>query len=81
MGQLGKLLGHAIRRRRRELGLSQEALSEIADVHWTSISLIETGTSSPTFRVLERLAESLQIEVSDLVKMAEQFRETQNPVD
>lgn len=77
MGQLGKLLGCAIRRRRRALGLSQESLSEISDVHWTSISLIETGTSSPTFRVIEKLAKALQIEVSELIKIAEQIKTEQ----
>ena len=79
MEQLGKLLGIAVRKRRRDLGLSQEALGEIADVHWTAISLIETGKSSPTFRVIERLAEALQIEVSELVKMAEETREAKTP--
>ncbi|MDE2750089.1 MAG: helix-turn-helix transcriptional regulator [Chloroflexota bacterium] len=74
MGQLGKALGCAIRRQRRELGLSQETLSEHADVHWTYISHIENGQSSPTFRVLERLAGALQIEVSVLVRMAEEIR-------
>ncbi|MCY3786476.1 MAG: helix-turn-helix transcriptional regulator [bacterium] len=73
MAELGKSLGCAIRRRRWELGYSQEALSEDADVHWTQISHIENGQSSPTFRVLERLAGALQIEVSALVKMAEKI--------
>lgn len=74
MEDLGKPLGCAIRRRRRELKLSQESLSERADVHWTYISHVENGLSSPTFRVLERLAVGLRIEVSDLVRRAEQIR-------
>lgn len=74
MDTLGKQLGCAIRRRRRELGLSQEALSERSAVHWTTISVTENGLHSPTFRVLERLATALDIEVSELVRMAEQIR-------
>ena len=74
MGPLGKPLGCAIRRRRRELELSQEALSERSGVHWVYISHIENGGKSPTVRVVEALAKALQIEVSELMKMAEQIR-------
>ena len=58
--------------RRRELGLSQEALSELSAVHWTYISQIENGLKSPTLRVIEDLADALQIEVSALLKKAEE---------
>ena len=72
MGRLGKPLGRAIRRRRQELGLSQETLGFQAEVHWTYISQIERGVKSPTLRIIEDLAEALEIEVSVLVRMAEQ---------
>ena len=74
MGRLGKPLGRAIRRRRQELGLSQEALGLLAEVHWTYISQLEHGKKSPTLRVIEDLAEALQIEVSVLLQRAEQER-------
>ncbi|MCY3796756.1 MAG: helix-turn-helix transcriptional regulator [Chloroflexi bacterium] len=74
MEQLGKPFGCAIRRRRRDLELSQEALSERSGVHWVYISHIENGQKSPTLRVMERLAVGLRIEVSELVKMAEQIQ-------
>jgi len=73
MGNLGKSFGCAIRTRRRELELSQEVLSEHSGVHWVYISHIENGQKSPTLRVIERLAEALQTEVSVLMKMAEQI--------
>ncbi|MCY3833500.1 MAG: helix-turn-helix transcriptional regulator [Chloroflexi bacterium] len=74
MGHLGKPFGCAIRSRRRELELSQEALSERSGVHWVYISHIENGQKSPTLRVIEKLAGALRIEVSVLLKMAEQIR-------
>ncbi len=74
MGPLGKPLGCAIRRQRRQLELSQEALSERSGVHWVYISHIENGLKSPTVRVLQALAEALRMEVSELVRMAEQIR-------
>ena len=43
-----------------------------AEVHWTYISQIERGVKSPTLRIIEDLAEALEIEVSVLVQMAEQ---------
>ncbi len=72
MGRLGKPFGRVIRRRRQELGLSQEALSFRSEVHWTYISQIENGLKSPTLRIIEDLAGALQIEVSVLMRMAEQ---------
>jgi len=74
MGHLGKPFGCAIRRRRRELELSQEALSERSGVHWVYISHIENGNKSPTLRVIEDLAVALRIEVSELMALAEQIR-------
>ncbi len=73
MEHLGKPFGCAVRKRRRELNLSQEALSERSGVHWVYISHIENGQKSPTLRVIERLAVALQIEVSELMRMAEQI--------
>ena len=72
MERLGKPFGRVLRRRRQELGLSQEALGFQAEVHWTYISQIERGVKSPTLRIIEDLAEALEIEVSVLMQMAEQ---------
>ncbi len=38
------------------------------------ISHIENGLKSPTVRVLQALAEALRLEVSELMRMAEQIR-------
>jgi len=57
--------GKAIRQRRRELDLTQEALAERADLHRTFISLIERGETSPSLENIERLAQALDISISD----------------
>lgn len=59
--------GKAIRRRRRELDLTQEELAERADLHRTFISIIERGEANPSLDNIERLAQALEISIADLL--------------
>jgi transcriptional regulator with XRE-family HTH domain len=63
-----KLLGDAIRKRRRALGLTQEQLAEKADLHWTYISGIERGRKNVSIVNLHQIAIALKLHVRDLVK-------------
>jgi transcriptional regulator with XRE-family HTH domain len=63
---LKKRFGKAIRRRRRELDISQEALAEKADLHRTYISNIERGNLNPSLENIKKLADSLDISIADL---------------
>ncbi|HBB30619.1 MAG TPA: transcriptional regulator [Cyanobacteria bacterium UBA9273] len=58
--------GRAIRRRRRELDLSQEKLAERADLHRNYVSGIETGTRNPSLKNIEKLAKALDISITRL---------------
>jgi transcriptional regulator with XRE-family HTH domain len=58
--------GKAIRRRRRELDISQEELAERAELHRTYISDIERGEVNPSLDNVEKLARALNISISDL---------------
>ena len=58
--------GKAIRRRRRELDLSQEELAERAELHRTYISNIERGELNPSLETMEKLVKALDITVSAL---------------
>jgi len=58
--------GKAIRRRRRELDISQEKLSELSGLHRTYISSIERGERNPSLENIEKLADALNISVSAL---------------
>lgn len=60
----------AVRRRRLALGLSQEALAEMAGVDRTYISGIERGVRNPTIRTAGRIAEALGVPLRDLLPPA-----------
>jgi transcriptional regulator with XRE-family HTH domain len=70
-GGLARGLGLAIREARLNVGISQERLSEQAGLDRTYLSGIERGSRNPTLDSLARLGAALGIELSDLIKRAE----------
>ncbi|CAO3437676.1 helix-turn-helix domain-containing protein [Azospirillum endophyticum] len=56
-----------LRRRRREQGLSLEALSTVSGVSRSMISKIERGEAVPSTAILSRLAEALGVSFSRLL--------------
>lgn len=50
-----------VRRKRLELGLSQEELAEAAGVHRTYVGMLERGEKNVTIYNIERIALALQI--------------------
>ncbi|UBF29298.1 helix-turn-helix transcriptional regulator [Kovacikia minuta CCNUW1] len=61
-----KRFGLAVKRRRQELGISQEELAELADLHRTYISDIERGSRNISLENIEKVAKALSISVSKL---------------
>jgi len=63
-------LAAAIRSRRRELGLTQEQLADLAGISLRSVTLLESGVSSLTFQnllaTLSVLGLSLNLEVRSI---------------
>jgi transcriptional regulator with XRE-family HTH domain len=60
----------AIRRRRDELGRTQEQVAEVGDLHHNFVSALERGAQSCTFDAMLRLAKGLDCRPSDLLKDA-----------
>ncbi|TSE04369.1 helix-turn-helix transcriptional regulator [Aquimarina algiphila] len=56
---------------RKRQGLSYERLGEKAVVHRTTISLIERGKQTPTLSLCKKLADSLDIKLSDIIAECE----------
>lgn len=61
-----KKFGEAVRKRRKELSLSQEELAERAKLHRTYIGMIERGEKNLTLTNIEKLAVSLNCSISEL---------------
>lgn len=56
-----------VRRRRLELGLSQETLAERAGVHRTYVGMLERSEKNVTIYNIWRLACALQVQAADLL--------------
>jgi transcriptional regulator with XRE-family HTH domain len=58
-----------IKKKRKELGLSQDKLSKRADVAYNTVVKIESGeNSNPTIETLRKIAKALNVGVDDLIK-------------
>lgn len=61
-------VGQAIRDRRKELGITQPHLAEVAGVSTNTLYKLEKGQGNPTLAVLNKLAEVLGMELKLEVK-------------
>lgn len=61
-------LARNLRRRREELGWSQEELADQAGLHRTYVSGIERKVRNPTIEIVERLAKAMKLTASALLE-------------
>lgn len=61
-----QLLGVRVRELRKNMGMSQDQLSEQIGIDPKHLSRIELGKSFPYMETLEAIASSLQVELKDL---------------
>lgn len=66
-------VGAAVRDLRRERGVSQERLGQLAELDRTYISGVERGVRNPTIGSLWRIAEALDSSLGAIVTLAEQL--------
>lgn len=57
-----------LRRRRKELGLSQEQLGARADIQMADISRYESASRDPRITTIARLAQALEIPIAELLE-------------
>ena len=58
--------GQAIRKLRNDAGISQEAFAAMCDLHRTYISDVELGKRNVSLENIQKMAEALNISISDL---------------
>ena len=61
-------IGESIRKRRKELGITQPHLAELANVNTNTLYRTERGIGNPSLEVLCKLAEALGMELKLEVK-------------
>lgn len=57
-----------LRRLRHAKGLSQEALAERAKIDRNYVGMIEREENSPTIKVLEKLADALEVDPLEFIR-------------
>lgn len=60
-------IGYAIRKVRKEVGLTQEQLAESANISRSHLAEIESGKYSPTMKTMEAIAKACKKPVKDFV--------------
>ena len=60
-----KKLGLKIKELRKRKGLTQEQLADLINMEQNSISVIESGRNFPTLGTLEKIAQILEVNLSD----------------
>jgi len=61
-----ELIGNRIKELRKKKGLSQEQLSERAEITPNYLSRVERGTENPTLDMFMRLVDALEVEMWEL---------------
>jgi transcriptional regulator with XRE-family HTH domain len=76
MIHLRAVLASNIKARRKELGLTQEKLAEKINTASTYIAMIESGKRTPSFNMIERIAEILKVDAPELFSTKDHPLET-----
>jgi len=66
------LMGKIIKRLRKERGLSQDVLSGLAGIGRSHLAMIESGRKNANVDTLWRIADALNIRLSQLLQMLEE---------
>jgi transcriptional regulator with XRE-family HTH domain len=62
-----QILAANMRARRAEIGISQEKLAELADMHRTYISTVERAQRNVGVDGIERIAKALKVSIAELL--------------
>lgn len=66
MKDLLSLFGKRVRELRKNQGLSQERLADMAGIDTTFIGSIERGDANPSLKIIEKISEAFNVNIADL---------------
>ena len=65
----GKTISENIKRLRNKLGLTQDDLAKKADIKYTTLMKVESGTvNKPSVQTMAKIAKVLGVSIEDLLK-------------
>jgi DNA-binding XRE family transcriptional regulator len=65
----GKTISENIKRLRNKLGLTQDDLAKKADIKYTTLMKVESGTvNKPSVQTMAKIAKALSVSIEDLLK-------------
>ena len=65
----GKTISGNIKRLRAKLGLTQDDLAKKADIKYTTLMKVESGTvNKPSVQTMDKIAKALGVLIEDLIK-------------
>ena len=73
MTDIKRHFGVVVRRRRQKLGLSQERFAELAEIHRTYVSSVESGKVAAGIEVCSKIAKALKTPLSQLLRETEKI--------
>ena len=65
--EAARMFGERVRANRQRLGISQETLAQLSDVHWTFIGQVERGVRNLSLHNIVKIAGGLDIDPAVLV--------------
>ena len=65
----GKVISDNIKKMRAKLGLTQDDLAKKADIKYTTLMKVESGTvNKPSVQTMDKIAKALGVSIEDLIK-------------
>ncbi|MEM3504062.1 MAG: helix-turn-helix transcriptional regulator [Nitrososphaeria archaeon] len=65
----GKVISKNIKKLRAKLGLTQDDLAKKADIKYTTLIKVESGTvNRPSVQTMAKIAKALGVNIEDLIK-------------
>lgn len=64
----GKIISENIKKARAKLGLTQDDLAKKADIKYTTLMKVESGTvNKPSVQTMAKIAKALNVSIEDLI--------------